>query len=38
MLKLGALLSFSAGPIAWIMAKFLKVVKIHGEGTVEMGH
>lgn len=38
MLKLGALLSFTAGPLAWIMAKFLKVEKIHGEGTVEIGH
>jgi NhaA family Na+:H+ antiporter len=29
MLKLGALMSFAAGPIAWIMAIIMKVEKIH---------
>ena len=32
MLKLGALLSFAAGPIAWIMAKVLSIEKIHMSG------
>jgi NhaA family Na+:H+ antiporter len=38
MLKLGALLSFAAGPIAWIMAIMMKVEKIHGDAKVEPGH
>ncbi len=38
MLKLGALLSFAAGPIAWIMAILMKVEKIHGDVSIEQGH
>jgi NhaA family Na+:H+ antiporter len=38
MLKLGALLSFAAGPIAWIMAIIMKVEKIHPEPGQATGH
>lgn len=37
MLKLGALLSFAAGPIAWLMAIALKVEKIHAN-PADAGH
>jgi hypothetical protein len=33
-----ALLSFAAGPIAWIISIMMKVDKIHGDATVETGH
>ena len=38
MLKLGALLSFAAGPIAWVLSKVFGVEKIEGEAAVQHGH
>ncbi len=38
MLKLGALLSFGAGPIAWVLAKFTGVQRITGKEPAEAGH
>lgn len=38
MLKLGALLSFAAGPIAWVLAKITGVEKINGDEPTEAAH